>query len=86
MDWEDWTNIETWYMTFDSEGNIENDSVMTECHFKEGDDTQMGCSFMVGLVPNHTDYGLTNAVQHKAGWVNGAGDYGVRSMSAKWVW
>lgn len=78
MSLDDWMEVEHYYMDFDSEGNIINDSIMSECAFKEDDMDQLGCTFLVGKVP--ADYGV-GTYQPKAAFVAGKWADGITSYS-----
>ena len=86
MEEAEWYRIQHLYTTYDpTTGEIENDSVIKECHMAEDSESIMGCTFELGYIDAFTAYGITKPVQPRAAFMSAVGDLGVLWYDSAWV-
>ena len=66
MEVMDWFRIEHFYTTYDSEENAIKDSIISECHYYEDDDSILACTFELGYIEDYEEYGLSDPWQLRA--------------------
>jgi len=83
---EEWDRLEEIYTTYTDEGEIEDESVISNCEVDDwGYIETTKCTFLVGSIPTYEDEGMNHGEQRTAGWRNAAGDFGIRNYRYKWT-
>ena len=75
---EEWENLQEVYETYNADGSTEHTSVVTNCVEEDWGIMVTACTFLLGAVDNYQEMNLSTPEQRTAGWLNGAGDYGIR--------